>query len=350
MQIRSSVRSYSVRDEEDVSSAVAGLVEKFRVFALVDGFFAKSDFFKCIDPKCCLFVEATESAKSFERLGEVYGWLLEKGFRRDCVLLVAGGGVLQDIGCFVASTLMRGVRWVFIPTTLLAQCDSCIGSKSSINFGWFKNQIGTFYPPDEIILNDSLLPTLPADEVRSGMGEVIKLHLIAGGDKWKWFEALATGRDLKDIPLRDVVRSSLEIKKPFVEEDEFDKGRRNLLNYGHTFGHVYESLSDFEIPHGIAVSLGVLTATHLSLQKGWVQKAHYATLQRLLRPFYEPFEKIVRSLSVDEIIDAMKLDKKVSGGKLTCILTRGPGAMEKVGLESPEEARYLLGEFMNTLS
>ena len=350
MQIKSSSRTYSVREEEDVSLVVAGLAEKSRVFALVDGFFAKSECFKSVDAERCLFVEATESAKSFERLGHVYSWLLEKGFRRDCVLLVAGGGVLQDIGCFVASTLMRGVRWVFIPTTLLAQCDSCIGSKSSINFGRFKNQIGTFYPPDEIILNDNILLTLPADEVRSGMGEVIKLHLIAGGDKWKWFEALATGRDLKDMPLRDVVRSSLEIKKPFVEEDEFDKGRRNLLNYGHTFGHAYESLSDFAIPHGIAVSLGVLTATHLSLQKGWVEKAHYATLQRLLYPFYEPFENIVRNLSVDGIVDAMKLDKKVSEGRLACILTHGPGAMEKVGLESPEEARYLIGNFMNSLS
>jgi 3-dehydroquinate synthase len=350
MQIKSSVCNYLVRDEEDLSSAVAVLAKKSRVFALIDGFFAESDFFKSIAPECCLHVEATESAKSFERLGPIYSWLLENGFRRDCVLLVAGGGVLQDIGCFVASTLMRGVRWVFIPTTLLAQCDSCIGSKSSINFGKFKNQIGTFYPPDEIILNESILLTLPADEVRSGMGEVIKLHLIAGGDRWQWFEALATGRDTKDMPLREMVRSSLDIKKPFVEEDEFDKGRRNLLNYGHTFGHAYESLSDFGIPHGIAVSLGVLTATHLSCQRGWVDKAHYVALQKLLRPFCEPFDRVVRNLSVDEIVDAMKVDKKVSGGRLTCILTRGPGAMEKVALESPDEARYLLGEFMTSLA
>jgi 3-dehydroquinate synthase len=350
MQINSSVRDYSVRETEDLPSVVAGVVGNCRVFALVDGFFRGSEAFKSIDAGRCLFVEANEKAKSFERLGEVYGWLLENGFRRDCVLLVAGGGVLQDVGCFVASTLMRGVRWVFIPTTLLAQCDSCIGSKSSINFGRFKNQIGTFYPPDEIILSDSILLTLPADEVRSGMGEVIKLHLIAGGDKWQWFEAQAAGRDPKDMPLREVVCSSLEIKKPFVEEDEFDKGKRNLLNYGHTFGHAYESLSDFAIPHGIAVSLGVLTATHLSFQKGWVGEAHYMDLQRLLRPFYEPFDKIVRNLSVDGIVDAMKLDKKASGGRLACILTRGPGAMEKVELESPDEARHLLGVFMNTLS
>jgi len=350
MKIKSSLRTYSVREEEDVSAVVAGLAEQSRVFALVDNFFAKSEFLKRIDPEYCLFVEATESAKSFERLGDVYAWLLEKGFRRDCVLLVLGGGVLQDIGCFVASTLMRGVRWVFIPTTLLAQCDSCIGSKSSINFGRFKNQIGTFYPPEEIILNDGILRSLPADEVRSGMGEVIKLHLIAGGDKWQWFERLLSGRNLQDIPLREVVRSSLEIKKPFVEEDEFDKGKRNLLNYGHTFGHAYESLSDFAIPHGIAVTLGVLTATHMSYQKGWVDEAHYAALQKVLRPFYQPFETIVRNLSVDGIIEAMKLDKKVAGGRLTCILTRGPGAMEKVELGSPEEARFLLGGFMNTLS
>ena len=119
---------------------------------------------------------------SFEKLAPVFVWLLENGLKRDGRLLVIGGGVLQDIGCFIASVLFRGVRWEFIPTTLLAQCDSCIGSKSSINIESYKNQIGTFYAPDRVLLVTQALQTLPWDEVRSGLGEVIKLHLIAGDE------------------------------------------------------------------------------------------------------------------------------------------------------------------------
>src|SRR5207248_1894382 len=121
-----------------------------RLFALVDDFALKPPHVAALTGlkrDDVLVITATEAAKSFENIAGVFKWLLDRGFRRDCALLVVGGGVTQDIACFVASTLLRGIRWHFIPTTLLAQCDSCIGSKSSINMGRFKNQIGTFYPP-----------------------------------------------------------------------------------------------------------------------------------------------------------------------------------------------------------
>lgn len=350
MEIKSYLRSYAVQEENDLQAAVARSASGARTFALIDDFFANTEEFATIQEGDRFALHASEDAKSFDRLGEVYRWLLEKGFRRDCVLLVVGGGVLQDVGCFVASTLMRGIRWIFIPTTLLAQCDSCIGSKSSINFGTFKNQLGTFYPPDQILLVESVLKTLPQDEIRSGMGEVIKLHLIHGGGNWQWLEGLIASRAVGEIPLREFVRSSLEIKKPFIEEDEFDKGRRNLLNYGHTFGHAYESVSEFAIPHGIAVTLGVLTATHFSAGMGLVEESHYTQLLKLLRPYFEPFQKIVRSLPLDQIVKVMKLDKKASGGRINCILTRGPGLMEKTSLESEQELRQRLSAFMETLS
>jgi 3-dehydroquinate synthase len=345
IDIRSRVHDYGVLECSNLGEAVARGGAAGKTFALVDDFFADSEAIESFDPLNVKCVEANEHAKSFERLGDIYAWLLERGFRRDCTLLVVGGGVLQDIGCFVASTLMRGIRWVFVPTTLLAQCDSCIGSKSSINFGAFKNQLGTFYPPTEVLLVSQLLESLPLDEIRSGMGEVIKLHLIAGKDRWMWLVKLLSSHSVERIPLGDVVRSSLEIKKPFVEEDEFDAGRRNILNYGHTFGHAYESLSDFKIPHGIAVSLGVLTATYVSARLGLVEDSHYAELRDLLDPFVTPYEKMVGTFDVADIIQRMRRDKKASGNAIRYILTRGPGAMEIASMDSEADLRRILEDF-----
>lgn len=349
MEVKSALRSYTIREADNFPSAVQDIVSRAGVFALVDKFFATAGQFQALPSGRCLFLDGDESAKSFGRLDTVYGWLLENGFRRDSLLLVVGGGVLQDVGCFVASTLMRGVRWVLVPTTLLSQCDSCLGSKSSINFGKFKNQIGTYYPPEEIVLCEGALATLPPDELRSGMGEVIKLHLIEGGQKWRWLRELIELHGAGGVPLGQAVRSSLEIKKPFVEDDEFDKGRRNLLNYGHTFGHAYESVSGFAIPHGIAVSLGVLTATFVSSRLGWVNTDHAEFMAHFLRPFFDPYQEVIRALPMDALVRAMKLDKKAAGGALNCILTRGPGAMEKAQL-AWQDAEELLQEFVETLS
>jgi 3-dehydroquinate synthase len=350
IDISSRVHDYSVLECASLGEAVARGGAAGKTFALVDDFFADSEAIESLDPLNVKCVEANEHAKSFERLGDIYAWLLERGFRRDCTLLVVGGGVLQDIGCFVASTLMRGIRWLFVPTTLLAQCDSCIGSKSSINFGAFKNQLGTFYPPTEVLLVSRLLESLPLDEIRSGMGEVIKLHLIAGNDKWKWLQELLSSHRVEQIPLGDVVRSSLEIKKPFVEEDEFDTGRRNILNYGHTFGHAYESICDFAIPHGIAVSIGVLTATYVSARLGLVQEKHFHELRGALDPFVTPYEKMVSAVAIEDVIQRMRRDKKASGDAIKCILTRGPGAMEKFSMDSEADLRRFLGDFLPALA
>ncbi|MGV2387507.1 MAG UNVERIFIED_CONTAM: hypothetical protein LVR29_01675 [Microcystis novacekii LVE1205-3] len=165
---------------------------------------------------------------------------MELGFRKDCTLLVIGGGVIQDIGCFIASVLFRGIKWILIPTTLLAQCDSCIGSKSSINIQNFKNQIGTFYPPHEIILVFSVLKTLPSDEIRSGLGEIIKLNLLVGQSEVKQMKINLQKLSSDFLEIQNLILDALNIKRRYIERDEFDKGVRNILNYGHTFGHAYE--------------------------------------------------------------------------------------------------------------
>jgi 3-dehydroquinate synthase len=288
-----------------------------------------------------LLVEATEDAKSYAALEPVFLELLQRGLNRSGSLVVIGGGVLQDLGCFVASVLARGIRWQLLPTTLLAQADSCIGSKSSINIGRYKNQIGTFYPPHRVLLVPEFLRTLPFDEIRSGLGEVIKLQLLAGergfGELMADLAGLAAAAaDDRQRTLARWVDRSMDVKQPVIEADEFDRGPRLLLNYGHTFGHAFESVTEFAIPHGIAVVLGMLTATHLSAALGMVPARHAEELSRMLAAWHDPHAAALRPVAMDDLLQALARDKKNSAAGLTCILTRGIGRMERVTLTADQ--------------
>lgn len=347
LTIQSKSHSYSVEEFPDLSAALS-LFNKPGVFCLADKQIFKlyENDFAAIPSDKIFQIEASEEQKSFEALTPIFVWLLKNGLRRDGTLLVVGGGVLQDIGCFIASVLFRGVRWELVPTTLLAQCDSCIGSKSSINIQSYKNQIGTFYAPHRICLTYSVLKTLPWDEIRSGLGEVIKLHLLTGEKEFsELMDDLSHIRDDEKI-LPKWIQSSLQIKKPYIEQDEFDKGVRNLLNYGHTFGHAYESATHYAIPHGIAVMLGMLTATYVSSRLKLITPAYFYNLQEQLRPWYEPFERELKTVELSAILNAIKLDKKNTKDSVNCILTRGAGKMEKMPVNLESELKPFIADFI----
>lgn len=345
MQIQSKSHPYAVREASGLREAIESAVAGQRTFALVDAqvhALYPDAFAHSLPSENVRLIEATEGAKSLDALSPSIEWLLQSGFRRDCLLLVVGGGVLQDLSCFIASTLFRGVRWSLVPTTLLAQCDSCIGSKSSINVGHFKNQLGTFYPPHEVLLAFDVLRSLPPDEIRSGLGEVIKLHLIDGDEAVSRLRPKLAGYAAQPSFLSEMVWDSLAIKQRFIEEDEFDKGVRNLLNYGHTFGHAYESATDYAIPHGISVTLGVLTATFFSSRLGWVSDEYFQGLAEWLVPYYAPYQQTMLAADPEQVLAAMRLDKKNTGDTLGCILTRGAGRMEKTKLSFDGQVRPLL--------
>ena len=333
LTIKSRSHEYTVEEFGSIREALASIAGGDRACYLVDQRMAElhgGELDALIPASRAIYVEATETNKSFEVLTPLFLKLLEGGLRRDGVIVVIGGGVLQDIGCFIASVLFRGVRWELIPTTLLAQADSCIGSKSSINIGTYKNQIGTFYPPHRVLMHAGVLATLPWDEIRSGLGEVIKLQLLS--DEAGFRELMS---DLHDFCgqapiLSKWVARSMAVKQPYIEADEFDHGIRNLLNYGHTFGHAYESATHYSIPHGIAVILGVLTATHLSVRLGLAPAAHYAELKTLLAPWHQPYGTQLQTAPRDAIFRAIKHDKKNTGQSVNCILTHGFGRMERL--------------------
>lgn len=295
-------------------------------------------------------IEATEEQKAFERLTPVFLELLQKGLKRDSNLVVIGGGVLQDIGCFIASVVSRGLRWELIPTTLLAQADSCIGSKSSINIGPYKNQIGTFYPPHRVLLTPAVLVTLPWDEIRSGLGEVIKLQILHSQSA---FDELMADLASIDSEKQGAILSkwtarSMAVKQPFIEQDEYDRGIRNLLNYGHTFGHAYESATHYAIPHGISVILGMLTATYFSARLGLVPESHYLHLKTALATWHQPYGNVLKSAQIADIFKAIKHDKKNTDGDVNCILTEGPGKMKKMTVNFEQDLIPAVTDFIRS--
>ena len=188
-----------------------------------------------------LEIEATEQNKSLDQFTRYVERLVEGGIRRGHILVAIGGGIIQDITCFLAATLLRGLEWHFYPTTLLAQADSCIGSKSSINVGRVKNVLGTFTPPATVTISTQVLSTLDEHDMRAGIGEMLKVHIIDGPAS---FDRIACDyhRLLKESAVtRGYIYRSLEIKKAIIEQDEFDRGPRNVMNYGHSFGHATTS-------------------------------------------------------------------------------------------------------------
>jgi 3-dehydroquinate synthase len=205
-----------------------------------------------------IFLDATEEAKEFQAVGPLIEQCRKQGLARSGRIVALGGGVVQDIAGFVATVYMRGVKWTLLPTTLLAMVDSCIGGKSSINVGAFKNLVGTFYPPDEIIVPVAAVETLPAEHIAAGRCEAAKICFARGEECFDQYVALA-GADVEPM-----IALSLGAKKWFVEVDEFDQNERLLLNFGHSFGHALESCTSYGVTHGVAVGVGCLAAVAFS--------------------------------------------------------------------------------------
>lgn len=285
----------------------------------------KAPLSKALAGPSVLRVAATEANKSLERLPAYATHLLEHGLRRSHTLIAVGGGIIGDITSFLAGTLLRGVAWRLYPTTLLAQADSCIGSKSSINVGAYKNQLGTFTPPAEVRISTEILATLSEVAVRSGIGEMIKVHILSGWEDARRlirdYPGLASDREL----MSQTLLRSLEIKKALVELDEFDRKERLVLNYGHTFGHALESATDYAVPHGIAVTLGLDMANRWSSRRGLLAQEARDELSPMIEANYTGFETV--AVAENRFLSALGKDKKNSGAAASArfVLMRRPG-------------------------
>ncbi len=302
---------------------------------------------KALAGRSVLRIEATEPNKSLERVPGYARHLIERGIRRDHLLIAVGGGIIQDITAFLAATLLRGLPWRFYPTTLLAQADSCIGSKSSINIGPYKNQIGTFTPPNEVVNSSEVLRTLAEADVRSGIGEMLKVHVIAGWEDTRAIVAAYPRLLCDETLLARYIRRSLQIKQAKVEVDEFDRGERLIMNYGHSFGHAIESATDYVIPHGIAVTIGMDLANYLSWQFGIAPQAVYQELHPVLAANYAGFEQV--PIPEEQFFVSLGRDKKNVASDVSLILLRAPGDVFCGRYPNDARLRSLCTEFLRQL-
>ncbi len=267
-----------------------------------------------------------EAHKNWETLNLVFDALLGHGCDRKTVIYALGGGVVGDMAGFAAACYMRGVPFVQVPTTLLAQVDSSVGGKTGINHPLGKNMIGAFYQPRLVVCDLDTLQTLPAREFSAGMAEVIKYGPIADTAFLDWIEENIESLTRRDTAaLAHAVKRSCEIKADVVGQDERESGLRAILNFGHTFGHAIEAgLGYGQWLHGEAVGCGMLMAMHLSQRLGYVDAAWVrrvtALLQRAGLPTVGP------ALGPDRYLELMRVDKKAEAGEIRFVLIERPGA------------------------
>ena len=265
-------------------------------------------YFKNFKKHKIVLLKATEKNKSFSNLNNIIVQLINHGITRKTRLIAIGGGIIQDIVCFISSTIFRGVNWIFYPTTLLAQADSCIGSKSSINFQKYKNLIGTYHPPLKINIDISFLNTLSKEEIHSGIGEILKVYIIAQSKKIIELSKIVKNDLLIVDNLKPHINESLKIKKKIIESDEFDKNTRKILNYGHSFGHSIESATNYKIPHGIAVTIGMDIANYISNFIGNLDYKKYLLYKDYLSANAGKFYNA--DIDQKKMISALSKDKK----------------------------------------
>lgn len=218
-----------------------------------------------------ILIEAKEENKTLDTVAFVIEQIRAHGGNRQTHLIAIGGGIIQDISTFAASSYMRGIKWTYFATTLLGMADSCIGGKSSINVGPYKNIAGNFYPPELVLVDTEFCNTLSNEQKIEGLLEAVKICFASDGSAFDDYLAISERSNLlKDNKsLAEVIALSLSTKKRFIEEDEFDNGIRLLLNFGHTFGHAIEGASDYRISHGVAVGLGMLASMDFSQSMAW---------------------------------------------------------------------------------
>jgi 3-dehydroquinate synthase len=290
---------------------------------------------------------AKEDLKTAETSLSICSQLLEHGFKRGETLLAVGGGIIQDLVTFSASILFRGIPWIFVPTTLLAQADSCIGGKSSINFGKWKNQLGNFYPPGGIYISTYYLGSLTDADIRSGMGEIVKVHLLSGPGMVKKMKDYFLHGNGDQEKFNEAVFRALEKKAAIIQEDEFDTGKRLTLNFGHTFGHALETATDFGVPHGIAVVIGVDTASFLAMKLGRISEDDYRLLHSIVSHVIKPGDRV--EVDLEMYIDALRHDKKNTADHYCFILPYEVGGVEKVFVPMGQEIENYIFQYFSEI-
>lgn len=279
-----------------------------------------------------------EEYKDLERMSAIYGELLGNKLDRSAAIIALGGGVIGDMAGFAASTYMRGIAFIQVPTTLLAQVDSSVGGKTGVNHPLGKNMIGTFYQPRLVWADVAALRTLPRDEFLAGIAEVIKYGVIWDEELFRFLEDRREDiMGLKEEALGYIIRRSCQIKAEVVSMDEREGGLRAILNYGHTVGHAVETVTGYkQFLHGEAVAVGMHIEARLSMLLGLISGREVERIRSLIRDYDLPAE-MPENVRLGDIVASMQLDKKAVAGELKFILPEKIGTVRIAGVGDREK-------------
>jgi len=338
IKIKSNIKDYQVIFIKDLTKQIHDLITNYSTHFLVDINIWKKyekELTQIKLAKSVKYFSAIEKNKTLVEVNEYIEFLLENNVQKKDKIIVIGGGLVQDIGSFTSHIIKRGIEWIFIPTTLLSMADSCIGSKSGINIGKYKNQVGSFHPPIEIYIYSGFLDTLLKNDFINGIGEITKHALIKGGKAYsnleKELEKIYSNKNAAE----KIIFDSLLIKKEIVEEDELEKGIRKLLNYGHTFGHALEGYTKNKIPHGLGVLIGMDLANYISMKRKLLTQQEFEKIHALLKKFISV--KSIPINNVDLYIKFLSTDKKVVENKVDAILCKGIGKIKIIRIVFDKE-------------
>lgn len=289
-----------------------------------------------LSPHFSIYVEISEEAKTLDTVQNILENLADAGITKSDLIVAVGGGALQDLVTLVCSLYMRGIDWIYVPTTLMSMLDSCIGGKSSINIGTHKNVVGNFYPPRQVYIEPNYLKTLELIDIVAGISEGVKICFASRKETAQNFQKLIVAWQANggDQTILQAIFLSLKTKKWFIEVDEFDKKERKLLNFGHSFGHALESGTNFTMPHGIGVFVGMEAAIHHS---GNVFACYQLTefIVNQVQPVSQNFPKF--DLNSTQFLKAIKSDKKNTNSHQILILPDSKGALNEAKIEIDED-------------
>ena len=275
-------------------------------------------------------IEAGETSKTLQEAEKIYTKAIELGLDRKSLIIALGGGVVGDLAGFVAATYLRGVNFIQVPTTLLAQVDSSVGGKTAVNHALGKNLIGAFYQPKAVFIDLETLRTLPEREIKSGLGEVVKYGIISDEKFFSYLEQNAKKILNRDVEVMEkIIKRSCEIKADVVSRDEKESNLRRILNFGHTIAHVIEEETNYKkYRHGEAVAVGILGAAYISEELGKISSAEVQRLKNLFENLN--LETFCENLDVEKMYRAAFRDKKTVGGKINWVLMKNFGEVEIV--------------------
>jgi 3-dehydroquinate synthase len=325
--IKSLQGDYSVVFEENITNAVE-VIQTLNsdCYLLIDAkvWDLYKPSMKQLDRFPRKLIEVTETNKSLELVGQISEWLVQEGATKSSLIIAIGGGMVQDLATFTAHIYYRGINWVYLPTTLLSQSDSCIGAKCGLNLLQYKNQLGVIHSPSMVIVCPKFLESLGDLDFSSGYGEILKLSLTGELEFYKEFKLHLEEKGFERAEVYTLIIQSLRAKQIIIEEDEYESDIRRILNYGHSFGHVLEYLTENSIPHGAAIVFGMDLMNYLGVQWGITEKSFYLEFSALARRHFFEY-KISKKITAELLVSSLRTDKKMSNGKMNFAVAKVPG-------------------------